>query len=207
MFPFILTLLVYLPKWDAPEVFKAANAKLQVEVDSLKKQLHEYHQTAQIQINCTSSENAKVAFLEPKRQKTLTVSNRIKSELAKVGVDLNTTLAETIKSTSEELVISAIEALKEAINTRAIERPGGWLNKAIKDGWKPNEKHLPQDKVTRDILKEWFELAYKQKLVLASTKGADGQIYIYTLDGVSVPFEQMLAKYPLERLKPSLWKA
>lgn len=113
-------------------------------------------------------------------------------------------MAETIKSTSEELVISAIEALKEAINTRAIERPGGWLNKAIKDGWKPNEKHLPQDKVTRDILKEWFELAYKQKLVLASTKGADGQIYIYTLDGVSVPFEQMLAKYPLERLKPSL---
>lgn len=186
------------------EIFKAENARLKTEVNSLKKQLDEYRQAAQIQINYNSSENAKVAFLEQKRQKGLTISNKIKSELAKAGIDLNTTLTKTIKCSSEELVISAIEALKEAMTTGSIERPGGWLNKAIKDGWKPNEKHLPQDKVMRDIFKEWFDLAYKQKLVLASTKGDDGQMYIYTPNGVSVPFEQILAEYPLERLKPSL---
>lgn len=186
------------------ELFKAENARLQAEVDSLKEQLDKYRQAAQTQINCTSSESAKVAFLEPKRQKALTISNKITSELTKLGIDLNTTLTKTIKSASEELVISAIEALKEAINTGVVEKPGGWLNKAIKDGWKPNEKHLPQDKVTRDIFKEWFDLAYKQRLVLGSTKGDDGQMYIYTPNGVSVPFEQMLAEYPLERLKPSL---
>ena len=97
------------------EVFKAENARLQSEVDSLKEQLDEYRRAIQIQVNCTSSESAKVAFLEPKRQKALAISNKIKSELAKLGIDLNTTLTKTIKSASEELVISAIEALKEAI--------------------------------------------------------------------------------------------
>ena len=113
-------------------------------------------------------------------------------------------MTKTIKSASEELVLSAIAALKEAMNFGVIERPGGWLNKAIKNGWKPNEKHLPQDKVTRDIFKEWFDLAYKQRLVLASTLGDDGQMYIYTHDGVSLPFQQILTEYPLERLKSSL---
>lgn len=83
----------------------------------------------------------------------------------------------------------------------SIERPGGWLKRAIEDGWIPNEKHLPQDKVERDIFKEWFDLAYKQRLVLASTKGNDGQMYVYNLDGVLLPFEQMWADYPLDKLK------
>ena len=45
------------------------------------------------------------------------------------------------------------------------------------------------------------ELAYKQRLVMASTKGDDGQMYVYTRDGVAIPFEQLLAEYPLEKLK------
>ncbi|GAC1484479.1 MAG: hypothetical protein NVS2B14_21950 [Chamaesiphon sp.] len=82
-----------------------------------------------------------------------------------------------------------------------IQRPGGWLNTAIKDGWMPNEQHLPQQKAERVIFKEWFDLAYKQRLVMASTKGDDGQMHVYTRDGVSIPFEQMLTEYPLEKLK------
>lgn len=42
----------------------------------------------------------------------------------------------------------------------------------------PNEKSLPYDKVERDIFKQWFDLAYKQRLVLASTKGDDGRMYV-----------------------------
>lgn len=186
------------------ELFKVENARLQTEIDSLKEQLNEYRISAQLQINSTSDFEAKVAFLDSKTQPGSTISNKIKSELTKIGIDLNTTLTKTIKSASEELVLSAIAALKEAMNFGVIERPGGWLNKAIKNGWKPNEKHLPQDKVTRDIFKEWFDLAYKQRLVLASTLGDDGQMYIYTHDGVSLPFQQILTEYPLERLKSSL---
>ncbi|MBD2681822.1 MULTISPECIES: DUF6262 family protein [Nostoc] len=186
------------------EVFQAENARLQTEIDSLKEHLDKYRPCAKLQINSTSSEDAKVAFLDSKKQKSLTISNNIKSELNKIGIDLNTTLTKTIKSASEELVLSAIAALKEAMNLGVIERPGGWLNKAIKNGWKPNEKHLPQDKLTRDIFKEWFDLAYKQRLVIASTLGDDAQMYVYTPDGVSLPFEVMLTEYPLEKLKSSL---
>ena len=85
--------------------------------------------------------------------------------------------------------------------TGNIERPGGWRKRAIEDGWIPNEKHLPQDKVERDTFKEWFDLAYKQRLVLASTKGEDGQMYVYNIDGVLLPFAQVLADHPLDTLK------
>jgi hypothetical protein len=106
------------------------------------------------------------SFLEVcRREKWLDISN----EILIYKQDFNTTLTNTIKSAREELVLSAIEALKIAMNTKVIQRPGGWLNNAIKDGWKPNENHLPQEQGERDIFKEWFDLAYKQRLVLAST--------------------------------------
>ena len=53
----------------------------------------------------------------------------------------------------------------------------------------------------REIFNEWFNLAYKQQLVLASVKGDDGQLYVYTRNGIPLPFKQMLAEYPLEKLK------
>jgi len=61
----------------------------------------------------------------------------------------------------------------------------------------PNEKHLPNN------FKEWFDLAYKQRLVMAGIKGDDGQMYVYNLNGVPLPFEQMLSGIP-EKLKISL---
>lgn len=65
----------------------------------------------------------------------------------------------------------------------------------------PNEKHLPDSKVERDIFNEWYNLAKNQKLIMASSKGEDGQLYVYTLEGIPVLFKQMLAEYPLEKLK------
>jgi hypothetical protein len=147
------------------------------------------------------SKDSKVTSLNNKRTQQSDVDEKIKSELARLEVPLNTTLTKTIKSASVELVSSAIKALEEAMNSSGIQRPGGWLNKAIKDGWKPNAAHLPQDEVERDVFKKWFDLAYKQRLVLASTKGEDGQMYVYNTDGVLLPFDQVLAKYPLEKLK------
>lgn len=146
-----------------------------------------------------------MASLDKKRtQRSSVISDKIKSELAQLSIPLNSTLTKTIKSASVEIVESAIEALKEASKSGVIEKPGGWLNKAIRDGWIPNEKHLPQSQVERDIFKEWFDLAYKQRLVLASTKGEDGQMYVYDIDGVRLPFKQMLAEYPLEKLHSTL---
>lgn len=65
----------------------------------------------------------------------------------------------------------------------------------------PNEKHLPESKVERDIFNQWYSLAKNQKLIMASSKGEHGQLYVYTLEAIPVLFKQMLAEYPQEKLK------
>ena len=177
------------------ESLKSENLKL-------REQLNECLRQSEIQLASTPSKDSQVISLDKKKtNQSQDISDKIKLELAELGIKLNTTLTKTIKSASVEIVLSAIQALKEAMITGDIERPGGWLKRAIEDGWIPNEKHLPQDKVERDIFKKWFDLAYKQRLVLASTKGEDGQMYVYNTDGVLLSFDQVLAKYPLEKLK------
>lgn len=181
--------------------------RLRAENESLRQQLDECRRRAEIQpdsIPLTNSKDSKVTSLDKKRTQRLDISDKIKSDLAQLGIPLNSTLTKTIKSASVEIVESAIVALKEAMTTGNVERPGGWLNKAIKDGWIPNEKHLPQNKVERDIFNEWFSLAYKRRLVLASVRGDDGQLYVYTVEGIPLPFKQMLVEYPLEKLQATL---
>jgi myosin heavy subunit len=68
-------------------------------------------------------------------------SDQIKEELEALGIPLNTTLTNTIKSAPEEFVLNAIAALKEAMAGGDIPRPGGWLNRAIQEGWTKNEPH------------------------------------------------------------------
>lgn len=186
------------------EGLKLEASSLKAENNWLKQQLDECRSTTQPQTNSTLPADSKVTFLESKRTQSKNISDKIKLELAAVGVKLNTTLTKTIKSAPEEMVLIAIQALKQALEHGNVERPGGWLNRAIQDGWLPNETNLPQDKVERDIFKQWFDLAYKQRLVLASTKGDDGRMYVFTVDGLRLSFEQMLTEYPLEKLRASL---
>lgn len=121
----------------------------------------------------------------------------IEAELQAVGITLNQTLKRTIKSASEETVLDAIEAYKEALATGKIERPGGWLKKAIEEGWKPNDS--VQAKSELDTFKEWFPLAREKGIVIASQKSKEG-IVVCTNEGHWLPLAEMLAKYPLETL-------
>lgn len=145
---------------------------------------------------------SKVTSIDNKRSKQLAINEKIQSKLDAIGLTLNTTLTKTINAAaSVDIVLSALTALEEALEQGKIENPGGWLNAAIKDGWMPSEKHLPGVSAEQDVFKQWFDLAYKQRLVLAATKGDDGQMYVYTKDGAPLPFKQMLAEYPVEKLQ------
>ncbi|TFI55099.1 hypothetical protein BLD44_007125 [Mastigocladus laminosus UU774] len=179
----------------------AENTRLKQQLESLTQQLEECHRHASSSPSI-SDNNPKVATLDKKKSKRQDISENIKSKLYNIGISLNTTLTKTIKSKPEEIILIAIEALEEAVERgQQIENLGGWLNRAIQDGWMPSEKHLPSTKVEREIFNEWFNLAKKQRLVMASSKGDDGQLYVYTPLGVPVPFKQMLADYPIETLK------
>jgi hypothetical protein len=117
--------------------------------------------------------------------------------LQAVGITLNATLKKTIKSVPEGQVLDAIEAYKEALAQGNIEHPGGWLKKAIEEGWKPNSA-VPA-KSEMEIFNEWFPLARKRGIVIASQKGKHG-IEVYTDDGQWIPLAEMLEQYPLETL-------
>lgn len=178
------------------------NTRLQRQLENITQELQECR-SSKLVTNIPLVNDSKVTSLEKKRSKRSSeISDQIKSKLDEVGVRLNTTLTKTIKSAvSEDIVLIAVQALAEALERGNVENPAGWLNVAIKDGWIPSEKHLPGQKAEQDIFKEWFDLAYKQRLVLAATKGDDGQTYVYTPDGVPLPFKQILAEYPVEKLK------
>lgn len=191
------------------EVVQGRNYELaSVEEDNnrLKKSLELINQELEdcrCQIKASTKIDAKVTSLVEKTgEQAPAISKQIKSKLDELGITLNTTLTKTIKSKSSEIVLAAIKSFEETIERgQQIKNPGGWLNKAIQDGWMPEEKHLPLSKVERDIFNEWFNLARKQRLVMASSKGDDGQIIVYTTLGIPIPFEQMLAEYPIEALK------
>jgi len=72
----------------------------------------------------TPPENHKVTPLDKKRAGGRSnISDEIKQQLTALEVPLNSTLTKTIKSASEEIVLNAIEAFKEAMVTDNIEKP------------------------------------------------------------------------------------
>ena len=86
----------------------------------------------------------KVIFIQPKLNAESTNKELIKSELETLKIDLNSTLTKTIKAASSDTVLAAIEALKDQLTKQDISNPGGWLNRAIKQGWTKAEEMIQQ---------------------------------------------------------------
>lgn len=96
--------------------------------------------------------NAKVTPINKKQ--TSDISSEILKQLQVVGVKLNPTLSKTIKVASDETVLDAVEALKDQLTKQDIPNAGGWLNKAIKEGWTkpettPQQSNKPEQKVVK----------------------------------------------------------
>ena len=94
---------------------------------------------------------------------------RIKSELETLGIELNSTLNQTIKRASSDIVLDAIEALKEQLSKQNISNPGGWLNKAIKEGWTKAETIIqpankPEQKINKYSDKPQKKLVSSEQL-------------------------------------------
>ncbi|KAB8314444.1 hypothetical protein SD81_037800 [Tolypothrix campylonemoides VB511288] len=170
--------------------------RLKTENAELKQQLEECRQQVQ-ESTVVPIENPKVTSLEKKRAGSSNISEQVKQQLESLGIQLNSTLIKAIKAASEEIVLSAIEALKEAISNGGVDKPGGWLKTAIEQCWKPNGKI--QIKSELDLFTEWYPQALQKKLIQASQTTKDG-IMTYTNDEKWIPFSEMLVQYPLETL-------
>lgn len=137
---------------------------------------------------------SKVTPLSLKKAVCPIISNQLQSELDKLGIKVNSTLAKLIEAEPEEVVLMAINALKEAKASYEVLNPSGFLVEAIKKTWMPNEGY--ERKVELDCFNEWYELARQRGLVLASQAGKNG-IIVYTKDEKWVPFQKLLIQYPL----------
>jgi chromosome segregation ATPase len=166
--------------------------RLRIENEALKKQVKELTERL---TDCEAKISQKVTSITQARSNE--INDRIKTQLDVVGIQLNTTLSKVIRAASEETVLGAIEAYKEALATDSIERPGAWLKAAIEQGWMPND--TVQAKSELENFNEWFPLAKKKGLVVASQQ-EKGSIIIYTSDGQWIPFVNLLKEHPLKTL-------
>lgn len=109
---------------------------LKSENSKLREQLNQCFVQSEVQLASIPSTNSKIISQDKKRaNQSQDIEGKIKSELAFVRIKLNTTLTKAIKSASVEIVLSAIEALTEAMAKGNIERPGAWLKRAIEGRW------------------------------------------------------------------------
>ena len=138
---------------------------LRARCDELKRQLQEAISQS---TSTTSKPKSKITSI---REKALSISNSIQDELDKLKIKLNSTLTKTIKSKKEEVVLAAIEALKDQLQKADVPNPGGWLNKAIQEEWTleegitKQESPRPQEKIVKA-----FDKPKKEQVSLTQLK-------------------------------------
>ncbi|MDZ7965544.1 MAG: DUF6262 family protein [Nostoc sp. DedSLP03] len=128
------------------------------------------------------------------------ISSTIRDELAALGIKLTSPLASKIRDSTEEIVLTAIEALKEQLQHGPVRRPGGWLSSAIDDAWQPNQP-LGEETHVADTFSQWYGLAREFGIVIGSRKDDDGSIWVQENTGHWFPFEQFSSKWTFEYLR------
>jgi hypothetical protein len=120
--------------------------RLRAENAELRKQLEECrsrHPAA------PPTDNPKVTPID--KGKTRGITDRIKDELDRLGIKLNSTLTRKIKTVDEETVLNALAALEEAMGSGNVRNVSGFLVQAITEGWTkedpPHQFPQPQPEI------------------------------------------------------------
>ncbi|MEN8447230.1 MAG: hypothetical protein ABG776_19710 [Cyanobacteria bacterium J06555_13] len=117
----------------------------------------------------------------------------VNHELKALGVQMNSTLQRLINKTPKGIIQAAMELLREAQATREVKKPGGFLNAAIRDEWKPNKTLKENNELA--LFNEWWPKARQQGIFTASEQ-VDGIIYIYTMSREKVTFRELAKNKP-----------
>ncbi len=134
------------------------------------------------------------------------ISDKIRTELSKLGIKLTSTLARQIRNSDEKAVITAIEALKEQLQHQVIRSPGAWLASAIEDQWEPNQPIGENCLNIADMFGQWYDLARELGIVTGSRKDDDGSIWIQENTGQWVSFEEISSKWTVDYLRSRVKK-
>ena len=111
----------------------------------VKRQDHRIRELEErIQKSFLNENSSKVTDIRSKNTSS-GLSQKILSQLDILNIKLNSTLKKSIVVKSEEKVLEAIEALKQALETNEISNLAGWLKTAIDEEWKTNETLLKEE--------------------------------------------------------------
>lgn len=110
-------------------VYEEENNRLKRELEQFKKDLEQYR----------SRESQGTT-------KQSRISDKVQAKLNRLGIKCNTTLQRIIKVADEQRILDAIVALEAQMETGIVKNPGGFLFKAITDGW---EKEAPPEQQQR----------------------------------------------------------
>ncbi len=115
--------------------------RLRAENTELRKQLEDCRSRYPAE---PPTDNPKVTPID--KGKTRGITDRIKDELDRLGIKLNSTLTRKIKTADEETVLNALAALEEAMGSGNVRNVSGFLVQAISQGWTKEDSppQLPQ---------------------------------------------------------------
>lgn len=189
----------------AGQVYRVHYLQEQVErqqqtIEDLQTRLKEAHAQVNV-VKVTSITQAKSLHVNDLIQEGPQISGKndnIQSQLDNLGIKVNSTLAKLIKVAPEEIVLKAIDALKEALAATKVRNASGFLVEAIRNTWIPNEDY--EQKVELNVFNKWYPIAKSLNLVIASMQ-EDGVLYVITQEQKRVTFEQIFFKYPLSKLQ------
>ncbi|MEH1992281.1 DUF6262 family protein [Nostoc sp.] len=178
--------------------------RLEAENTRLKKELEEYLSRSTKPLELEKSTFTAVPTKGSKGSKG-EISRTIRDELTALGIKLTNPLASKIRDSTEEIVLTAIEALKEQLQHGIVKRPAAWLSSAIEDAWQPNQP-LGEETHVADLFIEWYGLAREFGIVIGSRKQDDGSIWVQENTGNWLPFEQFSSKWTIEYLRSKMVK-
>lgn len=127
-----------------------------------------------------------------------TNNSDLTAELVKLGVQLNTTIRRAIQEAPKDILLKALESLREASIERRVENPSGFFYRAVTDAWKPSEAH--EKKSLQSAFNEWYALAQEAGIVQAATE-IEGVQCVLLVDGNWISFDEVKNLYPVENLK------
>lgn len=192
---------------DLIDSLRAENSRLNDEKKQLRKELESTRNELNDCQQRLITRNPKIASLDQSRSQKTTnndISDELKANLSEVGIKLNKTLTQMIKSAPEAQVISALSVVKEALSSGNVRSKAGLFRKALESAWEPNETDSEREaNAFTSCFSEWYDLARKYGIVIGS-RNEEGVLMVQENAGQWHKFEDFSAKWTLDYLKRKL---
>lgn len=149
-------------------------------------------------------QNSKIASLAEKRNQQSAkseISEQLKTQLAAVGIKLNSALTKLILASPESQVTNALSVVKEATLAGKVRSVAGLFRRSLEEEWQPNESDVEREaNATQSTFREWYDLARNYGIVQRFQE-EDGVMMVQENSGQWLKFEEFSAKWTLQYLR------